>query len=133
MFICTVMSLVGQLEVALEQKDLDLAAVQQVAQEKAELAAQKLASVGALEAEIIRLRGSLDAANQEVTRLKNSKSVLNDKYEALFQKRIDLEAYLGDLTKKWYLVLEGMSLLARVKLDRSTHVLLADLTHYFSV
>ena len=67
MFICPVAALVGQLKAALEQKDLDLAAAQQAAQEKVELAAQKLAFVGTLEAEIIRLRGSLDAANQEVT------------------------------------------------------------------
>ena len=100
MFICPVAALVGQLRAALEQKDLDLAAAQQAAQEKSELAEKKLASVGALEAEIIRLKGSLDTANKEVAQLKKSRADLNDKYEALFRKRLDLEAYLGDLTKK---------------------------------
>ena len=87
--------------------------------------------MGALEAEVIRLRGSLEAANQEVTQLKNSKAVLNEKYEALFRKRAELEAYLGDITKKWYLVLEGMPPLAWLKLDRSTHILSVDSTCCF--
>ena len=50
MFICPMAALVGHLKAALEQKDLDLAAAQQAAQEKSELAAKKLASVGTLEA-----------------------------------------------------------------------------------
>ena len=111
MFICLVMSLVDQMKAALEQKDLDLAASHQRAQEKTELAEQKLASVGTLEAEIAGLKESLDAANKDVTRLKRANTVLDDKYGGLFQKKNELEAYLSDLTKKWYLVLEGMPLL----------------------
>ena len=84
MFIYPVMSSVGQLKAALEQTYLDLAAAQQQAQEQTELAEQKLALVGTLEEEIIRLKGSLDAANQEVTRLKGAKNALNEKYEGLF-------------------------------------------------
>ena len=82
---------------ALAQKDLDLAAAQKEAQEKATLADKKLASVGALEED-----------NREVTRLKKEKVALNDKIEDISRKRNDLEAYLGALAKKLFLMLEGI-------------------------
>ena len=46
-------------------------------------------------------------ANQEVTRLKNDKMVLSDKASELVGKKNDLEAYLGGLAKKLFLMLEG--------------------------
>ena len=49
---------------ALAQKDLDLAAAQKEAQEKATLADKKLASVGALEEDNANLKTSLAKANR---------------------------------------------------------------------
>ena len=51
---------------ALEQKDLDLVPAQKTAQEKTELAENKLASVGKLEEENAKLKTAIDEANKEV-------------------------------------------------------------------
>ena len=95
------------MRLALEKKDLDLAAAQKEAQEKTALADQKLASVGALEEEINKLKSSLTKSNREATRLKKDKVALNEKLEDMARKRNDLEAYLGTLAKKLFLMLEG--------------------------
>ena len=92
---------------ALAQKDLDLAATQKEAHEKTTLADKKLTSVGALEEDNAKLKTALAEANKEVTRLKKDKVALNDKIEDLSRKRNDLEAYLGGLAKKLFLMLEG--------------------------
>ena len=52
---------------ALDQKDLDLAAAQKMAQEKIALADKKLASVGKLEEDNAKLKAALDEANKEAT------------------------------------------------------------------
>ena len=92
---------------ALEKKDLDLAAAQKEAQEKITLADKKLASVGVLEEEVSKLKSSLTESNREATRLKKDKVALNEKLEAIARKRNDLEAYLETLAKKLFLMLEG--------------------------
>ena len=92
---------------ALEKKDLDLAAAQKEAREKTTLADKKLASVGKLEEENANVKAALDAANKEVSRLKNDKIALNDKAGELVGKKNDLEAYLGGLAKKLFIMLEG--------------------------
>ena len=46
-------------------------------------------------------------ANQEVSHLKNGNIALNDKASELAGKRNDLEAYLGGLAKKLFVMLEG--------------------------
>ena len=74
---------------------------------KTKLAEEKLASVGTLEKENSRLKTALDAANQEVSRLKNDNVALHDKAGELAGKRNDLEAYLGGLAKKLFVMLEG--------------------------
>ena len=66
-----------------------------------------MASVNKLEEENTNLKAALDVANQEVTRLKNDKMVLSDKASELVGKKNDLEAYLGGLAKKLFLMLEG--------------------------
>ena len=71
------------------------------------LAEEKLASVGKLEEENTNLKAALDAANKEVSRLKNDKIALSDKASELARKKNDLEAYLGGLAKKLFLMLEG--------------------------
>ena len=96
---------------ALTQKDLDLAAAQKEAQEKTSFADKKLASVGALEEENAKLKTSLTEANKEVTLLKKDKVALNEKIEGISRKRNDLEAYLGALAKKLFLMLEGIFLI----------------------
>ena len=53
------------------------------------------------------MKAALDMANQEVTRLKNDKMVLSEKASELVGKKNDLEAYLGGLAKKLFLMLEG--------------------------
>ena len=68
---------------------------------------EKLASVGKLEEENVNLKAALDAANKEVSRLKNDKIALSDKASELVGKKNDLEAYLGGLAKKLFLMLEG--------------------------
>ena len=92
---------------ALKKKDLDLAEAQKTAVDKTRLAEEKLASVNKLEEENTNLKAALDVANQEVTRLKNDKIALNDKASELVGKKNDLEAYLGGLAKKLFLMLEG--------------------------
>ena len=93
---------------ALAQKDLDLAAPQKEAQEKTALTDEKLALVGALEEENTNLKASLNESNREVTRPKKDKVALNEKIEGISRKRNDLEAYLGALAKKLFLMLEGI-------------------------
>ena len=95
-----------KMRLALE-KDLDLAAAQKEAQEKTTLADKKLASVGALEEEVSKLKSSLTESNREATRLKKDKVALNEKLESMARKRNDLEAYLRTLAKKLVLMLEG--------------------------
>ena len=62
-----------KMRLALEKKDLDLAAVQKEAQDKTALADQKLTSVSALEGEVSKLKSSLTESNREVTRLKKER------------------------------------------------------------
>ena len=95
-----------KMRLALE-KDLDLAAAQKEAQEKSTLADKKLASVGALEEEVRKLKSSLTESNREATHLKKDKVALNEKLEDMARKRNDLAAYLGTLAKKLFLMLEG--------------------------
>ena len=95
---------------ALKKKDLYLAEAQKAASDKTKLAEEKLASVNKLEEENTNLKAALGVANQEVTRLKNDKMVLSDKASKLVGKKNDLEVYLGGLTKKLFLMLEGNSL-----------------------
>ena len=71
------------------------------------LAEEKLASVGQLEEENANLKAALDAANKEVSHLKNDKIALSDKARELAGKKNDLEAYLGGLAKKLFIMLEG--------------------------
>ena len=92
---------------ALKKQELDLAEMQKTALEKTKLADEKLASVTKLEEENTNLKAALDAANQEVSRLKSDKTTLNDKASDLMRKKNDLEAYLGGLAKKLFLMLEG--------------------------
>jgi len=75
--------------------------------DKTKLAEEKLASVGKLEEENVNLKAALDVANKEVSRLKNDKIALSDKASELVGKKNDLEAYLGGLAKKLFLMLEG--------------------------
>lgn len=96
-----------KMRLALEKKDLDLAAAQKEAQEKTAIADQKLASVRALEEEINKLKSSLTESNREATRLKKDKVALNDQLESMTRRRNDLEAYLKALAKKLFLMLEG--------------------------
>ena len=92
---------------ALKKKDHDLAEAQKAALDKMKLAEEKLASVGKLEEENANLKAALDAANKEVSRLKNDKIALNDKAGELAGKKNDLESYLGGLAKKLFIMLEG--------------------------
>ena len=92
---------------ALKKKDHDLAEAQKAALDKTKLAEEKLASVGKLEEENVHLKAALDASNKEVSRLKNDKIALNDKASELVGKKNDLEAYLGGLAKKLFVMLEG--------------------------
>ena len=110
---------------ALEQKDLDLAAAQKTAREKTELADKKLASVGKLEEENAKLKTAIDEANKEVVQLKKDKVALTDKVGDLTQRRDELEAYLGGLAKKIFLMLEG-TFLCPTDLQLSTHHITID-------
>ncbi|XP_044436507.1 NF-kappa-B essential modulator [Triticum aestivum] len=92
---------------ALKKKDRDLAEAQKAALDKTKLAEEKLASVGKLEEENANLKAAPDAANKEVSRLKNDKIALSDKASEPVGKRNDLEAYLGGLAKKLFTMLEG--------------------------
>ena len=98
---------VDELEEALKKKDQDLAEAQKEASSKTKLAEEKLASVGTLEQENSRLKTALQTANREVGRLKKEKMVLHDKAGELAGKVNDLEAYLGGLAKKLFVMLEG--------------------------
>ena len=95
---------------AQKKKDLELAEMQKTALEKTKLADKKLASVTRLEEENTNLKAALDIANKEVSRLKSDKIALNDKASELVGKKKDLEAYLGGLAKKLFLMLEGKPL-----------------------
>ena len=116
-----------KIRLALEKKDLDLAAAQKEAQEKTALADQKLASVRVLEEETNKLMPSLTESNRDATRLKKDKVALNDQLESMTRRRNDLEAYLKALTKKLFLMLEGTSFLldcftvCKLDPDQSTH------------
>ena len=66
-----------------------------------------MASINKLEEENTNLKAALDAANKEVSRLKNDKIALSDKASELVGKKNDLEAYLGGLAKKLFLMLES--------------------------
>ena len=88
---------------------MDLAAAQKEAQEKTTLADKKLASVGALEEEVSKLKSSLTESNREATRLKKDKVALNEKLESMTRRRNDMEAYLKPFAKKLFLMLEGTS------------------------
>ena len=77
---------------------------------KTKLAEEKPTSVGTLEKENSRLKTTLDAANQEVSRLKNDKIALGDKASELVGKKNDLEAYPRGLAKKLFVMLEGNNL-----------------------
>ena len=92
---------------ALKKQELDLAEMQKTALEKTRLADEKLASVTKLEEENTNLKAALDAANKEVSRLKSDKIALSDKASEVVGKKNDLEAYLGGLAKKLFLMLEG--------------------------
>ena len=104
-------SFAEKMRLALEKKDLDLAAAQKEAQDKTALADQKLASVGALEGEVNKLKSCLNESNREVSRLKKDKIALNEKLESAVRKRNDTEAYLRTLAKKLYLMVEGTLLI----------------------
>ena len=95
-----------KLKEALKKKDHDLAEAQKAALDKTKLAEEKLASVGKLEEENANLKAALDAANKEVSRLKNDKIALSDKASKLAGKKNDLEAYLGGLAEKLFIMLE---------------------------
>ena len=95
------------MKLALEKKDLDLSATQKEAQDKTALADQKMASVGALEGEVNKLKSCLNESNREVSRLKKYKIALNEKLESAVRKRNDMEAYLRTPAKKLYLMPEG--------------------------
>ena len=99
--------LAEKMRLALAKKDLDLAAAQKEAQEKTALADKKLASVGALEEEITKMKTSLTESNRQVTRLKKDKVTLNEQLESISGRRNDLELYLGGLAKKLFLMLKG--------------------------
>ena len=92
---------------ALKKKDHDLAEAQKAALDKTKLAEEKLASVSKLEEENANLKAALDAANKEVSRLKKDKIALSDKASEPVGKKNDLEAYLGGLAKKLFIMLEG--------------------------
>ena len=105
---------------ALKKKGHDLAEAQKAALEKTKLAEEKLASVSKLEEENANLKVALDAANKEVSHLKNDKLALSDKSSELVGKKNDLEAYLGGLAKKLFIMLEG-NLFYPTNLLSSTH------------
>ena len=112
---------------AQKKKDHDLAEAQKAALDKTKLAEEILASVGKLEEENANLKAALDAANKEVSRLKNDNIALSDKASELVGKKNDLEAYLGGLAKKLFLMLEG-NLFYLTDLLSSTHRRTAGLT-----
>ena len=92
---------------ALERKDTELAGAQKVAREKTKATEKKLASVGKLEKENEALKAPVKEVKKEAAQLKEEKVVLTDKVHQLTRKRDDLEAYMGSLAKKLYIMLEG--------------------------
>ena len=62
-----------------------------------------------MEEENSKLKTAVTEANKEVARLKKDKDTLTDKVGSLTVKKGKLEAYLGRLTKKLVLELEGIS------------------------
>jgi hypothetical protein len=72
------------------------------------MADRKLASVGKLEEENAKLKTVVDEAKKEAVQLKEEKVALADKVDVLTRKRDELEAYLGGLAKKMFLMLEGI-------------------------
>ena len=113
---------------ALAKKDQDLAAAQKAADEKTALAEQKLASVGKLEEENAKLKTIDDEVKKEAAHLKVEKVALAEKVDALSQKRDELEAYLGGLAKKMFLMLEGI--LSHLTGSKNFFTMLPP-THYF--
>ena len=93
---------------ALKQEDLDLAGAQKTARKKTGLADKKLVSVGKLEEENAKLKTVVDKAKKEVVQLREEKVALADKVDVLTRKRDKLEAYLGGLANKMFLMLEGI-------------------------
>ena len=85
-----------------------MAAARKEADDKTALAEQKLASVGQLEEENTRLKSALNEANRECTRWKKDNLDLNEKMEGIARRRDDLENYLGGLSKKLFVMLEGI-------------------------
>ena len=77
-----------KMRLALEKKDLDLAAAQKEAKEKTTLADKKLASVGALEEDNAKLKASLTEANKEATHLKKDKFAFNEKTEGISRQKV---------------------------------------------
>ena len=110
---------------ALEQKDLDLAAAQKMMRGKTKLADNKSASFSKLEEENAKLKTANDESNKEVVQLKKDKVALTDKVGDLTRKRDKLEAYLGGLAKKMFLMLEG-TFPCPTDLPLSTHRLTVD-------
>ena len=78
-----------------------------MASAKTKLVEEKLASISKLEEENTSLKAALDAANKEVTQQKREKIALSDKASELAGKKNDLEAYMGGLAKKLFLMLAG--------------------------
>ena len=115
---------------ALEKKDQDLAAAQKEAREKTKLADQKLASVGKLEEENVKLKTAILEANRELEKLRKDKENLTTEVYGLRAKMGKLESHLEQVTAKLVLKLEGMN----VQLDncRRLKYLVILSTHYFS-
>ena len=114
---------------ALNKKDQELAEAQKVALDKTKLAEEKLASVGKLEEENAILKAALDVANREASRLKNDKLALSDKASELVGKKNDLEAYLGGLAKKLFIMLEGAFLCSTGLLLSTQYITIDSLLH----
>ena len=79
-----------------------------------------MASISKLEELNATLKASLDAVNQEVTQQKREKIALSDKASELAGKKNNLEAYLGRLAKKLFIMLES-NLFYPTDLLSSTH------------
>ena len=82
-------------------------AARKEADDKAALAAQKLASAGQLEEENTRLKSALNDANKECSRWKKENLILGEKMESIARRRDDLESYPRSLAKKLFIKLEG--------------------------
>ena len=89
------------------KKDQDLAAARKEADDRTALAEQKLASVGQLEEENTMLKSALNEANKECTCLKKDNLNPYEKMEGITRRRYDLESYLRNLAKKFFIKLEG--------------------------